>query len=101
LPCCWNGEEILDRLAELIIAIADLAEAEGRALRHALTRTGWGLVCLLVTGILVAVGAGFGLWAGYQFLLTRFSEIEAALLSGLFAFVLAGGFAWMAIRFNR
>jgi hypothetical protein len=102
LPRSWNAEEAdLGSLTELIIALTDLAEAEGRALRRAVFRTGWGLASLLVMGLLFAAGIGLCLWAGYQYMAGQLGSIEAALLAGGAALLLAGGFAWLAIRLSR
>jgi len=76
-------------------------EAEARELRRTLVRTGWSLACLLAMGLLAAAGAAFCLWAGYQYLLAQVGPVRAALLSGLSALLLAGGFAWLAVRLNR
>lgn len=64
-------------------------------------RTGWGLACLLVMGLLIAGGLGVCLWAGYQYMAGQLGDIEAALLSGAAALLLAGGFAWLAMRLAR
>jgi hypothetical protein len=101
LPRSWNGGEALGSLTDIVIALTDLAEAEGRALKRAVYRTGWGLACMLVMGLLIAGGLGLGLWAGYQYLVGQLGPIEAALLAGTTALLLAGGFAWLAIRLGR
>jgi hypothetical protein len=101
-PNSWNAEEaVLGNLTDIIIALTDLAEAEGRELKRAVFRTGWGLAFMLVMGLLVAAGLGMCLWAGYQYLVTQVGTIEAALLAGGSALLVAGVFAWLAIRFSR
>jgi len=101
LPRSWNGEAVLGSLTEIIIALTDLAEAEGRALRRAVFRTGWGLALMLVMGLLIAAGLGLCLWAGYTYVAIRIGDIRAALLAGAAALLLAGGCAWLAIRLSR
>ncbi|HKJ83026.1 MAG TPA: hypothetical protein VJ961_03280 [Mariprofundaceae bacterium] len=78
-----------------------MAEAEGRALKRAVFRTGWGLACLLVMGLLIVTGLGLCLWAGYEYMAMAWGDITAALLAGMAALLLAGGFAWLAIRLSR
>ncbi|HXH64188.1 MAG TPA: hypothetical protein VNH42_01610 [Mariprofundaceae bacterium] len=56
---------------------------------------------MLVMGLLVAGGLGLCLWAGYQYMAGQLGHIEAALLAGAAALLLAGGFAWLAIRLSR
>jgi len=94
-------EAALRSLTDIIIALTDLAEAEGRALRRAIFRTGWGLACMLVMGLLVAGGLGLCLWAAYQYMAGQLGHIEAALLAGAASLLLGGGFAWLAIRLSR
>lgn len=94
-------EAALRSLTDIIIALTDLAEAEGRALRRAIFRTGWGLACMLVMGLLVAGGLGLCLWASYQYMAGQLGHIEAALLAGVASLLLGGGFAWLAIRLSR
>lgn len=81
--------------------MADLVEAEVHEIRRVLVRTGWSLSFLVVMSLLVAVGVGFCLWGMYLFLLERTGAIEAALLCGITTLIVAGGFAWLAIRLNR
>jgi hypothetical protein len=52
-------------------------------------------------GLLFAAGVGLCLWAGYQYMAGQLGSIEAALLAGGAALLLAGGFAWLAIRLSR
>lgn len=84
-----------------MIALAELLEAEGRALRQATLRTGIGLACLLIAAVVLLVGLGFCLWAGYQWLSMAMSPIAAKGLIGLLMVAMAGGLAWTAIRINR
>ncbi len=84
-----------------MIAVADLLEAEGRALRQATFRTGVGLVCLVMAGVLLLGGVLFCLWAAYYWLSVAFSPTLAKMLVGLVMMAIAGGFAWTAIRLSR
>jgi len=70
-------------LSDFIIALLDLAEAEGRLLRHSVTRTGWSLALIGVAAALLLGALLMMLWALYQFLQVRLGEPGAALLTGL------------------
>ncbi len=70
-------------LSDFIIALLDLLEAEGRALRHAVTRTGWSLAFIVVTAALLLGALALMLWAFYQFLEPRLGAPAASLITGL------------------
>lgn len=76
-------------------------EAEGRALRQNVLRTGIGLVCLGAAAILLVAGAGFCLWAFYQWLIVNVGMIEAALIVGAGLLIVSGGLMWTAMRLSR
>jgi hypothetical protein len=88
-------------LAELVIALTDLLEAEGRALRKSVLRTGVGLACLGVASLLLLLGLGLCLWGVYLWLAVLLEPAAAAALIGVVSLLLAGGLAWMAIRLGR
>jgi len=52
-------------------------------------------------GLLIVTGLGLCLWAGYEYMAMAWGDITAALLAGMAALLLAGGFAWLAIRLSR
>lgn len=85
----------------LIIAVADLMEAEGRTLRRHTARLGWGLALIVLSCLLAAVGFGFWIWGLFQFAAQAFGDAAAALLTGTVAVVLAGGVAWLIRRLTR
>jgi len=88
-------------MADLIIAIADLVEAEGAALRRAAARLGTGLALIVLAAGLVAVGTGLCLWAAYQYLAAAVGVPLAPLLIGLVALMVSGLFLWAARRLTR
>ena len=88
-------------MSELVIAFFDLLEAEGRALQRGALRTGLGLALLLVAGLLALTGFGFLIWALYGWLAGRFTQPEAASLTGGAALVVTGILLWLAIRLGR
>lgn len=84
-----------------MIALADLVEAEGRALRHATMRTGIGLACVALAAVVLLAGVGLCLWACYQWLSGPMGPIGAKAVMGLFMMAVAGGLGWSAIRISR
>jgi hypothetical protein len=84
-----------------VIAVADLLEAEGRALRRGALRTGMGLACLGVAAVLLVAGICFCLWALFQWLVVVVGMPGAALLVGITFLLIAGGLAWTATRLSR
>ena len=85
----------------MIIALADLLEAEGRSLRRALLRTGLGLAVLAAAAVLALGGVLLCVWAGYQLLLTLWGPVAAALVIGVFMISTASICIWIVIRLNR
>ncbi|MEW5756785.1 MAG: phage holin family protein [Pseudomonadota bacterium] len=88
-------------MTEYIIALMDLLEAEGRELRRTVMRTGIGLVCLAVAGLVAVIGLCFCLWAVYQALAAMVGPATAAMIVGLLMLSLAGLIAWIAMRLAR
>ena len=76
-------------IADFIIAFLDLLEAEGRTLRRAVMRVGWGLACILIASLLALASAGFFLMGIYLHFAAQFSPPTAALLVSLVTVVLA------------
>ena len=77
----------MEIIAKLGVAVAELFEAEGRSLRRNLMRLvigiGFGIVLLL----LALAGLGFLLYGIYLLLAESMSHADAAMLTGLSAFV--------------
>lgn len=94
-------EAALNPVGELIVALTELIEAEGRALRHSVHRAGWSLALIGLAAIFVAVGVGLCLWALHLFIATRIGDAGAGLIIGIIALIFAGGFAWTAVKTNR
>ena len=91
----------MNSLAELLIALCELIEAEGRALRHSLMRTGASLALLLVSAVLGLVGLGFCLWGAYLYLGTKLDAPLATLATGSLTLLLSAGVLWIALRLGR
>lgn len=85
-------------IADFIIAFLDLLEAEGRALRRAVMRLGWGLAFMLLAVLLLLAAAVFSLMGMYLFFASQFSPALAALLVScitlLLALIIAGIAHW-------
>lgn len=85
----------------MVIALADLLEAEGRALRKAVLRTGAGFALLIIAALFALAGLGLCMWAVYLWLATSLGPSGAAALTGAMSLILAGVLAWITIRLNR
>jgi len=81
--------------------LAELAEAEGRALRRAGARLGAGLVLMALAGALAAGGLLACLWALHRWLEGLWGPEGAALATGAAALAVAGALAWQARRLVR
>jgi hypothetical protein len=87
-------------LADLIIALLELLEAEVRALRSGSFRLGLSLVLLGTAGILLVVGIGLILWAFYLYVAILLSPSTATLITGVVTLLVSGGLLWSARRLN-
>lgn len=91
----------MNSLAELLIALCELIEAEGRALRRSLIRTGAGLGLLVISAVFGLTGLGLCLWSAYLYLDTQLAAPLAALATGALTLLLAAGVLWIALRLGR
>jgi len=91
----------LRALAELIIAVLELIEAEARALRSGAQRLAVTLVFLGTAGALTLVGVALLLRALYLYLLIVLIPPTATLITGLVTLLVAGGCVWSARRLSR
>lgn len=85
----------------MLVAAADLLEAEGRLFREQAARVGQSLGLVVVAMVLVITGAGFLVWALYQYLQTRMTAPGPALVTGLAAMFTAGIVLWVARQSAR
>jgi hypothetical protein len=81
--------------------VADLLEAEGRALRRSVFRSGAGLALLVGATVLGLVGIGFCLFGAYLALGKLFGPVTGALLTGLLSLLLTLVVAWIATRLGH
>jgi protein-S-isoprenylcysteine O-methyltransferase Ste14 len=91
----------MSALADLTIALVELAEAEGRALRRGVVRAGASVGLIALAFAFALGGLALCLWSAYLYLATLLSPPQAALVTGLLTLVVAGGLLWTALRTNR
>jgi len=91
----------MSTLADLTIALVELAEAEGRALRRGVVRAGASVGLIALACSFALGGLGLCLWSAHLYLATLLSPPQAALVTGLLTLVVAGGLLWTALRTNR
>ncbi|PWQ99887.1 hypothetical protein [Leucothrix pacifica] len=88
-------------LTETIVSICDLAEAEGRLLKHKVVQTiSVGLLLLIAAAMLLAALALL-ITSLYHLLANWMPPSAVFLILSLFSLLLAGGILWTAIRLNR
>jgi hypothetical protein len=88
----------MQTLTELIVRVADLAEAEGRTLRAATVRLALGLGILIVAVGVVTAGVVLLLGAIYIVTAARFGPAAGAAVTGGIALALGGLLAWIGHR---
>lgn len=91
----------MNSLAEYAIAMADLAEAEGRALRRGFALLGWAFALIAVATVFILFGIGLWVWAVYLFTDTLLPSWLAAAVTGTIVLAIAGVIAWLAARSVR
>lgn len=89
------------QLSELIVRVADLAEAEGRVLRRAAGRLGIGVAVGAAGAVLLVIGAGFVIAAVWLALEPRMGAAGASAVTGAAALVMAGAALYAAGRMSR
>lgn len=88
-------------MPEFVIALLELLEAEGRALKLAVRRVSFGLVFLLTASALILTALGFLLAAGYLALSAALGSALAALIMGGASLLLAAILGLIAYRAMR
>ncbi|TCK18624.1 hypothetical protein DFR30_1903 [Thiogranum longum] len=88
-------------LSDLVIALLDLLEAEGRALRSSTLRVGLGLGLLVIAVGMLMVSAAFLLWSAYQFVSLWLEPALAALAMSLLALLIALLIVYLVKWLNR
>lgn len=85
----------------MVIALADLAEAEGRELRRNIARLGQGFALIIVAVVLAAFGVLLILWAFYQSMVMAMGASLGALITGVVGLLCAGVMLWIAQLINH
>ena len=88
-------------MPEFVIALLELLEAEGRALKQSVRRVSFGLVFLTTTSALILTGLGFLLASGYLALAAALGSALATLIMGGTSLLLAAVLGLIAYRAMR
>ncbi len=88
----------MEALADMMVATADLVEAEGRALRRGMLHVAIAVLLVVVAAMLALLGFGFLLYGLFWLLATKMSVPAAAAVFGAVSLILAGAFSWIARR---
>ncbi len=88
-------------VARFITKIADLVEAEGRALRKSSVAVALAAALALAAGIVGVGGIGLVAWGLFEALRSATGLIGAAFICGVFLLMCAGGLIWMVIRLGK
>lgn len=88
-------------LSDFVIAFLDLMEAEGRTLKAASIRVGWGMAFIILASVLILVASSSFLWGVYLLLITLVSPPAAAMLIALVALMLAAVAGIIAKKVSR
>lgn len=89
---------MFNAITELIIALFDLLEAEGRTLRRAALTFCLSLIVMLAAGTLGLAGSGMVAWGFYLLILPHASPAVALGLSGMLCFALGGFVIWLVVQ---
>lgn len=88
----------MEHVAELVISILELVEAEAASVRQKIYRMGLALILALAAGVLFLGGFGILVWGIYLAFLKVLTPVWAALADALCAFILGGGLLLWAKR---
>lgn len=88
----------MEALANMIVAAADLVEAEGRELRRQFLRATVAVAAGIVGLLMTLLGLGFLMLGLYRLLARELSEPAAAGIFGLVALIIAAGAIWLTQR---
>jgi hypothetical protein len=92
---------VLNTLTELVIALFDLIEAEGRLLRRVAGLLCLSVVMFMAAGVLILAGLGMLLGGLYFLLEPSCGQAGALGISGGVCLMIGGGVIWFAARMLR
>ena len=88
-------------IGQFITRIADLIEAEGRALRASSVSVGLAIALALAAALLAVGGLGLIAWGVFEALRSAAGLIGAALVSGVLLLACAGVLVWIVTRLGK
>ena len=88
-------------VAELIIAVADLVEAESRQMRKVYIQTRVFNFALAVLAMFSAAGVGLVFWATYRVLNESAGPVLGSFLTGVVILMTSGGLLWTIKRVTQ
>ncbi len=91
----------MNTLTEVFISVCDLAEAEGRLLKHKTLQTAGVLMLMLLAAVFLLMALVLVMFAIHHLLLLVWSKPLAYLGTAFFSFLLTGGLLWLAILANK
>ncbi len=91
----------MQSVTELIVRIADLCEAEGRALRAMSIRLALGVAIILVSAAALAAGVALLLGAVFFAIQAQTGTTVAALITGVLALGTGATLAWLGRRIAK
>jgi hypothetical protein len=90
----------MELLARFVVQLADLVEAEGRAVRASTFRILTAVVIFMIAAAMSTAGAALVLLSVYL-LLMPVSTVLAAVITGMLALSAGGALLWIARRMDR
>jgi protein-S-isoprenylcysteine O-methyltransferase Ste14 len=88
----------MSALADVVIGVVELVEAEARKLRTSVKGLVLSIVLILAAGLLILGAVGWLVAAAYLQLLTWLPPAGAAAVIGVMILLVAGGILWYAMR---
>jgi len=88
-------------LARFITRVADLAEAEGRALKKSTIAVGLAVALAMAAAVIAVGGLALVAWGLFESLRVPLGFIGASFVSGMFLLMCAGGLIWTVIKLGR
>ncbi len=88
-------------LAKFITRVADLAEAEGRALRQSTVAVGLAVALALAAAAISVGGLALLAWGIFEAFRVALGFVGAAFISGMFLLACAGALIWLVIRLGK
>jgi hypothetical protein len=88
-------------IGQFITKVADLIEAEGRALRASSVSVGLAIALALAAALLTVGGLAMIAWGVFEALRSATGFIGAAFVSGILLLVCSGVLVWIVMRLGK